>query len=129
MPLVPKPADKVYENQKFGFELKYPPTWVLQEKENIIEINPPAEKNPYNSVYFTISAREEFSSLDEVKEVLSNSTTFIPLESPQIKGFKYNDGGYHEVVWFKNKEMVYVVRKFSTSGDADKIFESLKFKE
>ncbi len=128
-PLAPKPELKIYENQKIGFELKYPPEWVIVENENAVEINPPVEKNPYKNTYFTISSRKEFSSLNEVKEVLSNSVVFTPYESGEIKGFKYNDGGSHEVFWFKDKNTIYVIRKYSTSREADKIFESLKFYE
>lgn len=129
IPLAPKPELKFYENQQFGFELKYPPDWSVQENENGVDINPPKDKNPYDNTYFTFSLRKDFASLDEVKERLAGSTPLIPLESEQMEGFKYNDGGSHEVIWFKNKDSIYVVRKYATSGEADKIFESLKFKE
>lgn len=127
--MAPKPELKIYENPKFGYELKYPPEWSVKENETGIEINPPAEENKYNRVYFTLSPREEFSSLDEVKEKLSPSVPLTPIELEQMKGFKYSDGGTHEVIWFKSAGTIYVVRKYTTSGEADKIFDSLKFKE
>ncbi len=127
--LSPKPELKLYENQEYKFELKYPPTWVLEEKENIIEINPPAGKRQYNNTYFTLTPRKEFTSLDEVKRQLSPTLPFTPLELGQIEGFKYVDGGSYEVIWFKNKDTIYISRNYIPSADAEKIFESLKFKE
>lgn len=127
IPLAPKPELKVYDNQKLGFELKYPPDWSLTENETGVEINPPAKENPYNRVYFTFYSRSEFSSLDEVKEKLANSIPLTPVELKESVGFKYMDGGTHEVIWFKNANSIYVVRKFATSNEADKIFESINF--
>lgn len=129
IPIAPKAEQKVYENQKLGLELKYPPEWIVKENEDSIEINPPTEENQYNRIYFSLTPRREYASLDEVKEKFAGSIDIKPYEFGQIKGFEYLDGGYFDAVWFMHKDTIYVARKYATSTEARKILESISFKE
>ncbi|MDE2399802.1 MAG: hypothetical protein KGL67_02215 [Patescibacteria group bacterium] len=120
---------KTYTSSKMGFEVKYPPSWTVQDNGDTVEINPISKK--VQTTYFSVGLRSDLTSLDDVKEKLSTSVSLTPVQINNATGFEYNDGGSFEAIWLMHSGKVYVIRTYTsiTSGgdSADQIFSTFKF--
>lgn len=119
---------KIYENSKLGFQFKYPPTWILKEKDNTVDINSPAEGN---TLYFSAGLRNDFKSLDEIKGKLAPSVPILPAQVDTALGFKYADDDGHDNIWLMHSDKIYFIRTYFSMSKADttasQILETFKF--
>jgi regulatory protein YycH of two-component signal transduction system YycFG len=119
---------QTYKNSKMGFEIQYPASWVVQESENNVTVDPPAGEG--TQTYFSVAQRGDFKSLDDVKKTLAPD---IPLTSVQISGasgFEYSDSASYQSIWLLYSNNIYLIRTYSSLslGDvANQILATFKF--
>ncbi|MFA5791579.1 MAG: hypothetical protein WC884_00910 [Candidatus Paceibacterota bacterium] len=116
---------KKYNNIKIGFELEYPPLWLVNDStEDIVKINPP-EKEAYN--YFSVGIRDDFKSLDEIKRTLSPSLPITPIEIDGASGFKYSDTSSHDMIWLSHSDKIYLIMVYFANDKANQVLFTFKF--
>jgi hypothetical protein len=116
---------KTYSSSKMGFELKYPSFWIVQEKDDMVEINPPSGGG---NIYFSAGPRVDLKSLDDIKKTLAPDLPTAPIQIDNASGFEYSDSDFHETIWLLHSDKIYLIRTYPRSQESGQILSTFKFK-
>jgi hypothetical protein len=121
---------KTYSNSKLGFEVRYPASWIVQDNGNTVEIDPSFKGY---IIHFSVGQRNDFKSLDDIKNTLATSVPVTPIQINGVSGFEYSDSPSFESVWLSHSGQIYLIRIYSSifEGDeeASQILSTFKFND
>lgn len=126
---------KTYTNEKYGFKIKYPPTWIVdREEENtkvfkfLTQFSPTKPTSIYNFIIMitqkgyeeiyeeTVGFVSRDSNCGEEKDIV------VGKDNIQATKFNYFSGGFVERILFRDKDKTFLVK----IGYPNKLGDSLE---
>ncbi|MDR3519921.1 MAG: hypothetical protein P4L63_03510 [Candidatus Pacebacteria bacterium] len=117
-----------YSSSKMGFEIQYPTSWIVKDSGGMIEVYPPVGEG--TQVYFSVTERDDFGSLSDVKKVLAPDIPLTPIQISKASGFEYSDSDSYESIWLSYASKIYLIRTYSSlslGNVSDQILATFKF--